>query len=196
MLSSSLTAEDKTQLLGLARRTLEAAFDGDSQAPLEDFRTRERELSRALTAPSGCFVSLFGPRRRLRGCIGRLESRKKLYENVAHLAVQAAFHDPRFQPVSREELAGLTLHVSVLGPTVPLPSLDQLEIGRHGLVVSNGAIRGVLLAEVATERGWTRETFLRETCHKAGLDPGGCDGYEIGYFEELHFAEERNPRHK
>jgi AmmeMemoRadiSam system protein A len=119
---------------------------------------------------SGAFVTL-KRHGQLRGCIGTLECRRTLGEEVARVAVSAAREDPRFQPVGAAELDGLDVEVSVLGPLERIDPLDPaaIVIGRHGLVVEQGARRGLLLPQVATEWNWGREEFLSQTCVKAGL---------------------------
>lgn len=108
----------------------------------------------------------------LRGCIGCFEGRGTLEETVARMAVEAATRDPRFPPVRPFELGGLTIEISVLGPMLELADPAAVEVGNHGLVVSRGSHRGVLLPQVATECGWSREEFLDHTCLKAGLGRG------------------------
>ena len=127
-----------------------------------------------LPEATGAFVTLKRGGQ-LRGCIGTLECRRTLPEEVARVAVSAAREDPRFEPVRPSELADLDVEVSVLGPLEPIDPRDPgaIEIGRHGLVVEQGPRRGLLLPQVATEWGWDRETFLSQTCAKAGL-PHDC----------------------
>jgi AmmeMemoRadiSam system protein A len=119
---------------------------------------------------SGAFVTL-KKHGELRGCIGTLECQRPLSEEVARVAVSAAREDPRFPPVGAAELDELDVEVSVLGPLEPIDPLDPeaIVIGRHGLVVEQGARRGLLLPQVATEWKMDRETFLSHTCTKAGL---------------------------
>jgi AmmeMemoRadiSam system protein A len=121
-------------------------------------------------AASGAFVTLKRGGR-LRGCIGTLECRRPLAEEVARVAVSAAREDPRFEPLRASELEDLDVEVSVLGPLEAIDPHDPaaIEIGRHGLVVEQGRRRGLLLPQVATEWGWHREEFLSQTCVKAGL---------------------------
>jgi AmmeMemoRadiSam system protein A len=119
----------------------------------------------------GVFVTL---RRRddgdLRGCVGMIEPRFPLMEAVRHAAVAAAFEDPRFPPVRRDELPGLAIHVSVLTPLAPASAADVV-IGRHGVVIRARGRSALLLPEVAVEQDWDRETLLRQLCRKAGLPP-------------------------
>jgi AmmeMemoRadiSam system protein A len=119
---------------------------------------------------SGAFVTL-KRRGHLRGCLGTLQCQRGLVEEVERCAADAASEDPRFPPVSSDELPELSIEVSVLGPLEPIDPAnpDAFQIGRHGLVVEQGLQRGLLLPQVATEWGWTTDQFLRQTCVKAGL---------------------------
>jgi uncharacterized protein len=119
---------------------------------------------------TGAFVTL-KKHGELRGCIGTLECRRPLAEEVARVAVSAALEDPRFAPVRASEVDELDVEVSVLGPLEEIDPSDPsaIEIGRHGLVVEQGRHRGLLLPQVATEWKMDRETFLAHTCAKAGL---------------------------
>lgn len=123
---------------------------------------------------TGAFVTL-KKHGELRGCIGTLECRQSLAEEVARVAISAALEDPRFSPVRASELEDLDVEVSVLGPLERIDPADPsaIEIGRHGLVVEMGPRRGLLLPQVATEWNMDRETFLAHTCAKAGL-PADC----------------------
>ena len=123
-----------------------------------------------LPEASGVFVTL-KKHGELRGCIGTLECRGPLADEVARVAVSAAQADPRFPPVCAAELDAIDVEVSVLGPLEPIDPMDPaaFEIGRHGLVVEQGTRRGLLLPQVATEWKMDRETFLAHTCAKAGL---------------------------
>jgi uncharacterized protein len=118
--------------------------------------------------PAGAFVTI---RRggQLRGCIGHMETDEALGVVVARMAVAASSADPRFRAVGADELDGLSVEISVLGPLEPISGPDGVEAGRHGLLVEEGRRRGVLLPQVAVEHGWDAETFLSETCAKAGL---------------------------
>jgi AmmeMemoRadiSam system protein A len=158
------TDAQQRALVELARSAVTGAIAGRSTpAP------RAEDL-RELPEASGAFVTL-KREGQLRGCIGTLECRRPLAEEVARVAVCAAREDPRFSAVRPEELDGLDIEVSVLGPLEEIDPRDPaaIEIGRHGLVVEQGARRGLLLPQVATEWGWNREQFLAQTCNKAGL---------------------------
>jgi AmmeMemoRadiSam system protein A len=122
-----------------------------------------------LAVPAGAFVTL---RRegRLRGCVGRIEPVDPLAAVVAYCAHAAALEDRRFPPVAAEELSALEIEVSVLSPLRPAAP-HEVEIGRHGVRIRQGAVQGVLLPEVPVRFGWDRERFLAEACAKAGLEP-------------------------
>jgi AmmeMemoRadiSam system protein A len=140
---------------------------------------------------SGAFVTLKRDGQ-LRGCIGTLECKRPLGEEVARVAVSAAREDPRFDPLRPVELDDLDVEVSVLGPLEEIDPGDPaaIDIGRHGLVVEQGVRRGLLLPQVATEWGWDREQFLAQTCEKAGL-PADCwrRGAKVYRFEAEVFGD-------
>jgi AmmeMemoRadiSam system protein A len=115
----------------------------------------------------GVFVTLH-VRGELRGCIGTTENDEPLGEATVRCAASAALHDPRFPAMRSEELAALNVEISVLSPLTPIRP-EEIEIGRHGLVVSDENHRGLLLPQVAPEHGLNREQFLAETCRKARL---------------------------
>ncbi|MGA8367161.1 MAG: AmmeMemoRadiSam system protein A [Candidatus Acidiferrales bacterium] len=155
------TNRDKRMLLEVARRALWLA--AERRETLEDLPEGER-----LREPAGAFVTL-RRRGRLRGCIGQLPSGEALVRVVAYCAKGAALEDPRFEPVSADEVPGLEVEVSVISPLEEIAP-ERIEAGKHGLVISSGWLRGVLLPQVAAEHGWTAERFLEETCAKAGLE--------------------------
>lgn len=120
-------------------------------------------------AHSGVFVTLH-KLRRLRGCMGTLDPKLRLSEAVRHAAVCACAEDPRFRPVTPEELPELSVEVSILSPAQPMTSLDELELGRHGVIVQRGRRRGLFLPQVAVEHHLDKETLLARCCtEKAGL---------------------------
>lgn len=140
---------------------------------------------------SGVFVTI-KRRGELRGCLGTLECRAGLTEEIARYARDSASRDPRFPPIAPGELQDLSLEISVLGP---LQAIDPVEagavvIGRDGLVVEDGPRRGLLLPQVAAERSWTVEHFLGQTCHKAGLAPDAWrHGARVYRFEAEVFGD-------
>ena len=161
-LDRGLTGEEKRELLRIARTSIEAELGG--KAPPEPARKGTLEEKR------GAFVSL-KKRGKLRGCIGFIEPRKSLAKTVEEMAAAAAFQDPRFPPLRKEELQDLKVEVSVRTPLHRVSDVGEIEIGTHGLYVRRGGRAGLLLPQVATEWRWDRDTFLRETCRKAGLAP-------------------------
>ena len=131
---------------------------------------RLAEIAVPLDAPVECcgaFVSLHRSVS-LRGCIGHIEALKPLYQTVRDCAFGAALHDPRFSPVTPEEVPALHIEISVLSPFFEI-SPERLEVGEHGLFISRGSQCGLLLPQVAAHWKWDRERFLQETCRKAGL---------------------------
>jgi AmmeMemoRadiSam system protein A len=157
---SPLSSNDRHTLLDVARRAISAAV-------LENQILNFPPSSTGLTAPAGAFVTLHLDHR-LRGCVGQVESPDPLSETVARSAISAALHDPRFPPVQAAEIQSLEIEISVLSRPEPI-SPESIVIGRHGLIISQGARRGLLLPQVAEDRGWSSERFLEETCSKAGL---------------------------
>jgi len=179
---SRFTDAQQAALVAIARNAVRGAVTGTpAAAPPET----------DAPAATGVFVTLKRGGR-LRGCIGTLECRRPLAEEIAGVAVSAAREDPRFTPVTAAELDDLEVEVSVLGPLEPIDPLDPaaFEIGRHGLVVEQGRRRGLLLPQVAVEWGWDREQFLAQTCVKAGLPPHAWRGRVAVY----RFAAEQIPR--
>jgi AmmeMemoRadiSam system protein A len=158
---SPLADREKHLLLEVARRALTAGVERRESIP--DFPDDE-----VLRQPGGAFVTLH-LRGRLRGCVGQLPSKDPLIEVVAHCAKAAALEDPRFKPVRAEEVAEIEIELSILSPLQDT-TLEKIEAGKHGLVVSRGWQRGVLLPQVATEFKWQAARFLEETCVKAGLE--------------------------
>jgi len=157
-----LTGEERQALLRIARESIEAGLKGEPP-PAAGGKGK-------LDEKRGAFVSLkkLG---KLRGCIGMIEARKPLARTVEEMAAAAAFQDPRFPPLRKEELRDLRVEISVLTPLRRVADVGAIEIGTHGLYIRKGARAGLLLPQVATEWRWDRETFLRETCRKAGLPP-------------------------
>jgi AmmeMemoRadiSam system protein A len=161
-----LNEDQRRRLLKLARESIEAVLEG---------RVPERsadEFDGDLRRPAGTFVTLRTQDGDLRGCIGSIRAHEPLYRAVISSAINAAFRDPRFLPVRRDELPELELEISVMGPIEPVERIEEIEVGRDGLILSRGRFAGLLLPQVATEYRWDRETFLDQTCIKAGMRPG------------------------
>lgn len=159
----SISEADQKQLLALARGSIRAHLTGEAIPSLEG-------ASPLLCENRGVFVSLHR-RGHLRGCIGYLEAVKPLGQSVVEMAAAAAFHDPRFRPLGKEELADLDVEISVLTPMQRLEKVENIEVGKHGLYIEKGSCRGLLLPQVAVEYRWDRTKFLEQTCCKAGLPP-------------------------
>lgn len=157
----------KRILLDLAKEAVVAAARGARPPAVPEALAKLPELA----APRGAFVTLRTAQGDLRGCIGTTSATRPLADVVVEMGAAAASRDPRFPPVTAEELGDLGLEVSVLFPLEPVEALDQVEIGVHGLVAEGFGRRGLLLPQVASERGWDVETFARQTCVKAGLPP-------------------------
>jgi AmmeMemoRadiSam system protein A len=157
-----LTDAEKNRLLELARGALEEAVRFGRLSVVT-------ENVGALATQCGAFVTLCKGKR-LRGCIGHIDALRPLYATVRECAKAAALDDPRFDPVAPAELPSLWLEISILSPLVDVAPA-RVEVGRHGLLISRGAQRGLLLPQVAVEWNWDREQFLEETCRKAGLPP-------------------------
>jgi AmmeMemoRadiSam system protein A len=145
-------------------------------------------VSETLNRELGAFVTL-KIQGRLRGCIGNIVGNGPLVATIERMALAAAFEDPRFPPVSAGEYPELELEVSVMGPLSPCPDPELIEVGRHGLYIRKSMHSGLLLPQVATEWGWDRETFLDQTCVKAGLPKGTWrkPKTEIWWFEAVIF---------
>lgn len=145
-----------------------------------------------LAEPRGVFTTLYSDRK-LRGCVGFPAAVLPVYRAVMESARAAACEDPRFPPVRLEEARMIRISISVLSPLQPT-SPDEIEIGRHGLVVSQGLQRGLLLPQVPVEHGWSRVTFLEQTCLKAGLPPDAWrNGARIEAFTAEVFGDPDSP---
>lgn len=158
---SSLTEAEQVILLDLARRSIAAGLRGEPPPVLDDPPARLRR-------EQGAFVSLHRGRS-LRGCVGMVTPGRPLAETVASCAIAAATQDPRFDALVSSELAELRIEISALGVPFRMRQPSEITVGQHGLMVSSGARRGVLLPQVAVQEGWDVMTFLEETCLKAGL---------------------------
>ena len=122
---------------------------------------------------------------RLRGCVGYVLPTSPVYRAVAETARAAAFDDNRFPPVTRDEAPHLAIELSILSPPRAIQP-EEIEIGRHGLLISWQGRRGLLLPQVPVERAWDRTIFLEQTCRKAGLP---ADAWQRGAAIEAFTAE-------
>ncbi len=154
--------EERRALKELARVSIEKALLGKEG--------RLPEIPRTLKKKMGAFVCL-KTKGALKGCIGYVRGEMPLDETVSRMAVEAAFHDPRFAPLDAQEWEDTEIEISVLTPMRKVRDVGEIQVGIHGLYIESGSFSGLLLPQVATENGWDRNTFLRYTCMKAGL-PG------------------------
>ena len=168
--------EERALLLQLVHESIKSVLDR---------RTIAMEAPSAhLALPRGVFTTLY-LHGQLRGCVGYVFPVTPLYRGVIETARAAASEDTRFRPVTRVEAPHLKTSLSVLSPLSPIEP-DEVEVGRHGLVVSLAGHRGLLLPQVPVEHGWDRSTFLEQTCHKAGLP---IDAWKTGATLEAFTAE-------
>jgi AmmeMemoRadiSam system protein A len=143
-----------------------------------------------LAEPRGAFTSLY-LHGQLRGCVGYVFPVNSVYNAVAETARAAAFEDNRFRPVTLEEAPALEIELSILSPAQPIRA-EEVEIGRHGLLISMSGRRGLLLPQVPVEHHWDRITFLEQTCRKAGLPK---DAWQIAATIEAFTAEVFGEKH-
>jgi AmmeMemoRadiSam system protein A len=178
---SDYPQDERRLLLNLAREAICAA--------IEKRRLDLVPPNEHLSEHRGAFTTLHIAGE-LRGCVGYVFPQYSIYRTVAETAVAAAFDDPRFAPLGKEEYPQLEYEISILSPVQTIDPED-VEVGKHGLVITYGARRGLLLPQVATEHGWGREKFLEQTCVKAGLP---TDAWEHGAKVEAFTAEIFNDR--
>lgn len=183
-----LTSQHRKLLLEVARN---AIIDAAKHRPIAR-PPAPPEGDSVLGSNAGVFVTLHGPEHSLRGCIGYIEGEHSLLLTVALAAEAAATRDTRFSPLREEELDEINLSISVLTPAEEIDDPASVQPGVHGLIIQRGMSRGLLLPQVATERGWDRETFLDHTCLKAGLPPKAWreEGTRISVFTAVVFSEQ------
>ena len=186
--AAELSADDKRVLLALARETISRALKGAAAADPEELGVKPTP---ALKRKMGGFVTLtIGGE--LRGCIGEIFPRRPLVDVVQDHALDAAFNDPRFPPLTAQEFPRIRIEISALTPPVPVASYRDIEIGRHGMVLELGGRSAVFLPQVAPEQGWDLETTLTHLAYKAGL-PGNAwrdSRARFTVFEAVVFHEE------
>jgi uncharacterized protein (TIGR00296 family) len=163
-----LNLDEGSKLVRLARKSVEAAV---LNHPVEV----PEEIKKAYSDFGGCFVTLFLPHRQLRGCIGFPQPILPLFEALVRAAQDVTDRDPRFPPVSAQELSEITVEINVLTEPIlmqveiPEDYIEQIRIGKDGLYLRTDFTSGLLLPQVASDRDWDAETFLKHTCYKAGL---------------------------
>jgi hypothetical protein len=180
----SLSAHEKSELLALARKSVDYAVK--EKKPYEP----AADWSDSLSQERGAFVTL-KKSGELRGCIGYTSAVKPLYMTVRDTATLAALRDSRFPPVSAAELSQLDYEISVLSPLRRVRDIRDIKVGEDGLLMKNETYEGLLLPQVPVEQQWNRQTFLEETCAKAGM-PSGCwkdENTDIFMFTAVVFGE-------
>ena len=177
-----LNESQKKRLLKIARESIETYLK-------EGKVTKFEEEDPLLTRKQGAFVTLT-ERGRLRGCIGSLIGEMPLHKTIAKMAIEAAFRDPRFSPLKKDELSKIHIEISVLSELKLIKDINKIEVGRDGILIRKGFYSGVLLPQVATEYHWDRNTFLEQTCYKAGLPRDAYkEGAQIYIFTAQVFGE-------
>jgi hypothetical protein len=195
-----LDEKERATLLRLARTSLEAAVRKGSFDPQVK---KAVPVVPSLERKAGAFVTLkckmsdgarcVGRGDDLRGCIGTIEPSDSVYNTVAMRAASAALEDTRFpHTVSVAELPFITIEISVLTPPVPVKSADEIVIGKHGIILSDGWNRATFLPQVAPEQGWDKETTLRHLAIKAGLDANAWKRAEYRVYEAIVFGEDEH----
>lgn len=155
---------ERDLLKRVARSGIEHELLGKPEEPLE--------IPDKFHEPMGAFVCL-KTKGELKGCIGYVKAILPLVDTVKQMAVQAAFHDPRFVPLNPREWQDTEIEISVLTPMTKIKAIEEIEVGVHGLYIEKGGYSGLLLPQVAVENHWDRIEFLEYTCFKAGL-PGNA----------------------
>jgi AmmeMemoRadiSam system protein A len=156
-----LSEKQKELLLDIARKTIKDITNGKI---LPDFDIQDSQLNEEC----GAFVTIHN-KGNLRGCIGNIIGDSPLWETIRKMAVEASRNDPRFPPVTEDELEEIDIEISVISPFEKVEDIEQIRIGEHGIFLRQGYYQGLLLPQVATEYGWSRKEFLEHTCMKAGL---------------------------
>ncbi len=186
-------------LLFVAHKAIESTARGEEhlsldqlKAAFEEFKGHSVDFSpdSPLFQVGDAFVSIYVDGS-LRGCIGTFARRDPLWKTVQMMAENAASRDPRFAPLSPAELTSARVEISVLTPPVPVKNLNEIVVGRDGLIAERGPARGVLLPQVPVENRWSKEEFIAYTCLKAGLPPQACNDPDTKFyrFEALVFSD-------
>jgi uncharacterized protein len=181
-MKNRLNPDERQQLIQIARDSIVAVVTSGACQPIQS----ENEN---LCTPRGCFVTI-KQKGALRGCIGNFMSDKPLCNLVQEMATSAATRDPRFYPMRSTDLPDFNVEISVLSTLQKITSIEEIEVGTHGIYLEKNHARGVLLPQVASEYGWDRETFLSQTCAKAGLkEDAWREGSDIYIFAAEVFGE-------
>jgi len=185
----NIDKNEKNILLAQARETITAELEGRKPA----YSKTDAGEDSSLYKPCGAFVSLHtGAQHNLRGCIGRMTANLPLIETVRQMAKEAAFGDPRFPPLKKEELSRTHIEISALSPMTPCSDPLKVKVGVHGLYLRRGGRSGVLLPQVPVEQGWNLDQYLDYICVKAGLPAGSYNApdAELLTFTAIVFGEE------
>jgi len=176
--------QERSLLLELAHQAIVARLEGRETLPAS--------YSEHLSEPRGVFTTIYSDQK-LRGCVGYPTALTPLFRAVIETAQGAAFDDPRFPPLTLAEATNLKVSLSILSPLVPIAE-GEVEVGRHGLIISYKGQRGLLLPQVPVEHGWDRTTFLEQTCRKAGIPLDAWQhGAKIEAFSAEVFGDESEP---
>lgn len=183
-LEFQLDKEERSELLRIARNTVKEYVTNHKLPALDESRLTEN-----LKTKCGAFVTL-NKNNDLRGCIGRFDASEPLYKVVQQMAVASSTEDYRFSPVGSDEVDKLEIEISVLTPMRKIKSIDEIELGKHGIYIKKGMNGGTFLPQVATETGWSKEEFLGHCARdKAGLTWNGWKDADIYIYEALVFSE-------
>ncbi|MFC2098299.1 AmmeMemoRadiSam system protein B [Bacteroidota bacterium] len=183
--SFMLSKEDKTVLIDIARKTIDLYVRSEKIHKVD-----KQYFSEALQTHTGAFVTLH-KNGELRGCIGRFQPDKPLYEVVRDMAISASTKDYRFKPVKAGELDEIELEISVLTPLEPISDPSEIKLGQHGIYIKKGHNSGTFLPQVATQTGWNLEEFLGHCARdKAQIGWFGWKDAELYIYEALIFTEE------
>ena len=185
-MASLSSSDERREVLRQIRSVIVTHLAGRTPAPLPG--------AGALGRLAGAFVTLHVDGE-LRGCIGHPEADQPLATVLSRCAIAASSQDPRFPPLTVREIARAQVEVSLLGPIEAVDDVEEIDVGRHGLIVEQHGWQGLLLPQVATEHGWDRRTFLAQTCVKAGLRPDAWrTGAKVFKFEAEVFGETEDVR--
>jgi AmmeMemoRadiSam system protein A len=170
-----ITKDERQFLLALARETIAAKLE--KREPVNPKRPGDKDS--VLAKPCGAFVTLHikdsRGNQQLRGCIGRMVAATALEKTVQTMALEAAFGDPRFSPLSKDEYPRISIEISALSPLEPCPDPRSVKVGVHGIYLVHKGRAGVLLPQVPVEQGWDQDEYLDYISRKAGLPPGSWD---------------------
>ncbi len=185
----NLSDQEKKELIGIARKTIQTYLETKKIQEID-----QTVFSQNLRKPAGAFVTL-KKHGELRGCIGRFDAVEPLFKVVQSMAIASATQDTRFPQVESSELSNIQIEISVLTPMRKINSIDEIELGKHGIYIRKGWHAGTFLPQVATETGWSKEEFLGHCAQdKAGIGWDGWKDADIFIYEALVFGENESIR--